>query len=463
MGSDCLEAVTDLPNGSPLEVSLKPLVQTPPSPHCEVCVVVPVRNEAQTLESTLAALADQVDLEGRPLDSTCYEVILFANNCSDDSAAIAHRFAKANPTLALHIVERMLPDSEAYIGRVRQLLMDEAYRRLISLRRRRGIIASTDGDTRVAPTWIAATLHEIACGADAVGGRIVTDSAERATLDFYARACHLREVGYRYLIAELEAYLDTDPYDRWPRHHQHYGASLAVTAQMYAIAGGLPPVRTPEDVALYRALVRVNARFRHSPLVRVTTSARQTGRTNLGLANQLNEWAAMGRQEQPFLVESSSEIETRFRARHGLRRLWWCILNGYQPTLKDILPLANMLGVDSQWLTRELAQPHPIGLLFERVEQRQQEEGIWRQRWSLVEIKQAIADLRLRLDKLRHSQTHQPTCTCQLQQLQGFQAYSRTRSNRSSRYCSSRQPAKCCSLVGVSSRNESCTSSPLNG
>ncbi|MBW4666061.1 MAG: hypothetical protein KME60_01115 [Cyanomargarita calcarea GSE-NOS-MK-12-04C] len=37
------------------------LVQTPPSKHCELCVIVPVRNEAQTLVQTLAALAHQVD------------------------------------------------------------------------------------------------------------------------------------------------------------------------------------------------------------------------------------------------------------------------------------------------------------------------------------------------------------------------------------------------------------------
>lgn len=356
------------------------------------------------LESTLAALAHQIDLESRPLDSKSYEIILLANNCSDDSAAIAHRFASHHPTLALHVVERTLPATDAYIGRVRQILMDEAYRRLIALGRNRGVIASTDGDTRVAPTWIATTLHEIACGADAVGGRIVTESSDRAALDPYARACHLREVGYRYLVAELESYLDADPYDIWPRHYQHYGASLAVTAQMYQKAGGLPPVRTPEDVAFYRALVRVNARFRHSPRVRVTTSARQTGRTNIGLANQLNEWAAMGQRQQPFLVESAAEIETRLRARQRLRVQWLGILDGYQPTPKDIAPLAKTLSLATRWLTNELAQPHSFGLLFERVEQRQQEEGIWGQRWSPVKIEQAICDLRDRLDRLRLQQ-----------------------------------------------------------
>lgn len=406
MGDERLEAFA-----KPLYLSLKlspePLVQAPPLPQCEVCVIIPVRNEAETLAATLAALAHQTDLEGQRLDPNRYEIILLANNCSDDSAAIARCFARQHPTLALHVVERTLPTTEAYIGRVRQILMDEAYRRLIRLGRRRGIIASTDGDTQVTPTWIAATLHEIACGADAVGGRILTDRTGRAVLDPYARACHLREVSYRYLIAEVETYLDPDPYDASPRHYQHYGASLAVTAEMYAQAGGLPPVRTPEDVAFYRALVRVNARFRHSPLVRVITSARQSGRTSLGLANQLNQWAEMGRQQQPFLVESAAAIATRLQARHQLRILWRRILNGYQPSFRDIAPLANALGVAAQWLAQELTQPCTFGLLFERIEQRQQEEGIWMQRWQTVEITQAIQELRLRLDRLRRGQMQQ--------------------------------------------------------
>jgi glycosyltransferase involved in cell wall biosynthesis len=370
------------------------LVQTPPSEHCELCVIVPVRNEAQTLVQTLAALAHQVDLEAQPLDPRRYEIILLANNCSDDSFAIALDFAKLHPDIALHIVEKTLPPTDAYIGRVRQILMDEAYHRLCSLGRKRGIIASTDGDSQVSPTWIAANMYEIAKGADAVGGRILTDKAGRAALDPYARACYLREVGYRYLIAELESYLDPDECDTFPRHYQHYGASLAVTAEMYALAGGLPPVRTPEDVAFYQALVRVNARFRHSPLVRVVTSARQSGRTDIGLANQLNEWAKMGEKQQSFLVESALAIETRFTARRQLRVMWRSILNGSMPTHTDLAALSDTLGVPTQWLAQELAQPHTFGQLFEKVEKCASEEQIWAQRWKNVDIKQAIADLR---------------------------------------------------------------------
>lgn len=396
--SDRTETISDL---SCLNERASFLVPTPPLAQCEVCVIVPVQNEAETLESTLLALYHQLDLKGYPLNRKRYEVILLANNCSDNSAAIAHCFAKSHPDLVLYVVEKTFPYTEAYIGRVRQTLMDEAYHRLSSIGGKKRVIASTDGDSRVTPTWIAATLYEIGCGADAVGGRIITNREERAALDPYTRACHLREVGYRYLVAELETYFDPDPIDTLPRHYQHYGASFAVTTEMYDRVGGMQPVRTPEDVAFYRALVRVNARFRHSPLVQVYTSARTTGRTSIGLANQLSKWVKMGLQHQPFLVESAAEVESRFWLRHQLRVLWWCVLNDYQPDERASALVANALGVDVRWLMPELALSQTFGMLWELVEQHQQEEGIWRQRWSLVRIEEAIYELRVRLDKLR--------------------------------------------------------------
>jgi hypothetical protein len=383
------------------ETKFHPFVQTPPRPQCEVCVIVPVRNEADRLEGALTALANQVDLNGQPLSNNRYEVILFANNCSDDSVAISRRFSEHHPNLVLHIVEKMLPTTQAYIGWVRKRLMDEAHYRLMQLGRNQGVIASTDGDTCVAPDWIAATLYEISCGVDAVGGRIVTDRRDRAALAAYARACHLREVGYRFLIAELEAYLDPDPFDALPRHFQHYGASLAVTAQMYQKAGGLPPVRKSEDVALYQALVRVNARFRHSPQVRVTTSARQSGRAESGLASQLQKWSAMGLDKQPFFVEPAGAIFARLQARAELRQLRQQFLSGYLITPQAISLPANRLGVDRDWLMNQLVQERSIGALFQQIEQQQVQDGLWYQRWSLVRVEQAISDLRLLLEPLR--------------------------------------------------------------
>jgi len=407
MRYSCLDNVaTDF--SSSQEKGYCPLIQVAPLPQCEVCIIVPVRNEAELLKECLNALVYQVDLKGQPLDLRQYEVILLANNCSDNSVAIARQFARQHPDFRLHVIERVLPPAEAYIGRVRQMLMDEAYYRLASLGlaglgSKCGVIASTDGDTQVSPTWIAATLFELSRGVDAVGGRIAADPVSCEALDLQVKMRYLRGDYYHQLMVELEAYLDTIPHDRWPRHAQHYGASLAVTAQMYEKAGGMPAVRTPEDVAFYRALLRVGARFRHSPLVQVTTSARQTVRTQGGFAAQLNEWVTVGPQ-QAFLVESAHAIETRFQTRRQLRDLWRRILNGYQHTAKDVATYANTLGVCGQWLWEELTQPQSFDLMFEGVEARQQQDGIWQQRWPLVHLEQAIADLSTRLQTLRSQQ-----------------------------------------------------------
>ncbi|PSB03294.1 glycosyl transferase [Merismopedia glauca CCAP 1448/3] len=379
----------------------RPLVEISPDPECEVCAIVPVRNEAALLTQTLISLLEQVDLQGQPLAKNRYEIIVFANNCTDESAQIARDFASQHPDLVLHVVERTLPASEAYIGRVRQMLMDEACRRLLSINRDRGVIASTDGDTRVSPTWIAATLSEIAQGADAVGGKILTDRHQRANLEPHARNCFLRGAGYYSLIVELEAYIDPDPFDGFPRHNHHYGASLAVTAQMYQRVGGMPAVRTPEDVAFYQALVRADARFRHSLLVKVTTAARDSGRTAEGFANQLRMWTEMGQKGEEFRVETPLAVESRLRARRRLRKIWQQHLSGYLPKNHDFIRVSKNLGINHSWLRSQLAQSQTFGALWEQVEQRQQTEGIWQQRWSLVPIKQAIADLRVRVNSLR--------------------------------------------------------------
>ena len=398
MQSSCLHAIARKSVRSQVS-SESLLVDTLPDLLCNICVIVPVRNEAAHIDATLAALEEQYDLQGQPLDPRTYEVIVLANNCTDNSAAIARQVAK-QCNMPVHVVERSFAPTDAYIGRVRQILMDEAYHRLTSIGRRRGIIASTDGDTRVAPTWLAAIQHEIEQGADGVSGRIMTEDHDRANLDPYTRSCYLRAVGYGYLCVELEAHIDPDPFDCLPRHHQHCGASLAVTAEMYAKAGGMPPVRTPEDVAFYRSLVRVEARFRHSPLVWVKTSARQQGRAVNGMADQLSEWSAMGHRQQRYLVDSAAALETKLWSRRQLRQLWQAVQQEGL-ALSEIQKLAKKLCVDRGWLKAELEQASSFGSLHERVETHQAELGHWQQQWPLVPIEQAMTDLRTRISSLR--------------------------------------------------------------
>jgi hypothetical protein len=65
------------------------LIGVPPLPQCEVSVIIPAKDEAQTIAATLTALANQTDLNGQPLNPLTYEIIVLANNCTDESATIA--------------------------------------------------------------------------------------------------------------------------------------------------------------------------------------------------------------------------------------------------------------------------------------------------------------------------------------------------------------------------------------
>ena len=365
-------------------VSNRLFVDTPPSSLLQVSVIVPVRNEAHHLVQTLDALRDQRDATGSPLSPDTYEVLLLANNCTDCSYDVATGYQKRHPTFRLHVANIHLPPAKANIGTVRRLLMDEACQRLMSIDNPRGIIASTDGDTVVDRHWIYYTLLEVANGIDAVGGRILTHPDQSHT-----RLYHLRDVAYRTLIARAEAVLDPCPHDPWPRHFQHFGASIAVTSQMYRQAGGLPERPFLEDEAFYRALLRTDAKVRQSPHVKVFTSTRTEGRVKVGFSEQLRYWANLSQTNQCQLAEPAEAVILRLRNRQKLRQCW-----KQRPHADTaIRAIATDLLVEADWLARELQKSCFFGQLWEKVEEKMA-TGPWTTRWQPVPITTSIQEFR---------------------------------------------------------------------
>ena len=293
----------------------------PPAAALQACVIIPAKDEAATLPATLAALAAQTTLGGQALPAGMLEVIVLANNCQDRTAAAVRQAAHRHPGLAVHVAEVYLPPTHAHVGRARRLLLDEAAHRLEGTLGPTGVLLSTDADTLVAPTWLAATLREIEAGAEAVGGRILTQAAVSAAF-CPVRRIQLGDAAYRVLLCQLEDRLDPRPADRWPCHHQHYGASLALTVRAYRRVGGLPAVPFLEDEALWQLLLRHDLPVRHSPHVRVYTSARRCGRVEVGLSWQLREWEALGQEHREPLVPCPHELVRVWRARRRLRA-WW--------------------------------------------------------------------------------------------------------------------------------------------
>ncbi len=282
-------------------------------------MIVPCKNEADRLSAALTALAGQVDQRGRPLPKDGWEVLLLVNNSTDDSFALANRFRQAHPQLALQVAEYSFPAEQANIGHVRKLLMDTAYERLSLKPKPFSLIVSTDADTEVAPDWLAQNLAETRRGAEAIGGRISLHPSDLHKLDGQTKHLQLCDDRYNLLVSRLEDFCDPQAHDPWPRHHQHFAASLAVRPEVYKQVGGLPPKESLEDIAFYEALVRHDVQFRHSPDVCLHTSARLKGRTAVGLAEQLSRWS---NGSSKIAVPSVCLLETLFSLRKRLRALW---------------------------------------------------------------------------------------------------------------------------------------------
>jgi glycosyltransferase involved in cell wall biosynthesis len=259
------------------------LAATLPAPNPGLCavVVIPARDEAARIEGCLRALACQQDLT---LDS--FEVIVVLDGCRDRTPQIVERAAHSGGYPPIHSLEFAYPEG---VGRARRLGMDIAYQRLLRAARPEGLIASTDADTIVAADWLASQLRLVRAGAEAIGGLIELDPAERQALDPHAVMVREQHAAERLTHALEQATADTDV------EHPHFsGASLALTAAAYKRCGGLPVCAALEDEALARALSTRGIAIHRSQKVRVRTSARIDGRAPRGLARDLAraDWRA---------------------------------------------------------------------------------------------------------------------------------------------------------------------------
>lgn len=336
-----------------------------PHPACRITVVIPARNESASIGQALAALTAQRDLAGRPLTRALFDVIVFANNCSDATAAIVHECATAAPHVPIFVVEGDLCAADSHIGAARKFVMDLAAARFLAAGMPHGIVASTDSDTLVDAQWIAWTLRE-AAGVDAVAGHVAIADTDQYRLLAPVRLLYARELTYRRLVAEAEARIDPLPEDPLPRHSSFVGASFAVTAQTYFAAGSLPPLRCLEDYYFCRALRRIDARIRHSPYVRATTSARTHARVDGGFGSFIAGLHSCADRGETFHVEHPRQTLDAFELRAALRGMWSAGLPSLDPGDGSPRLLRALRRTSPDWATLRAASP-TFGSFYERV------------------------------------------------------------------------------------------------
>ena len=251
---------------------------TPPGPSSSAsgaafCVCVPARDEEERLPRLLDALARQSVTAPIP-------VAICLNNCSDGSAnAVAEASSHHAGRLVITFEDLTFPAELAHAGSARRAAMELGLRQLPG---ENGLLITTDADARPPEDWIAANLAAIRSGDEIVGGMLLLDDGEPLP-DGVAEASRL---WHRYweVVRAIEDEIDPVSWDPPPRHGDHTGGSLALSADLYRRAGGVPLLRSGEDRALVEAAVQTGGRLIHPVSVWTRVSARSHGRAENGMA-----------------------------------------------------------------------------------------------------------------------------------------------------------------------------------
>jgi hypothetical protein len=276
----------------------------------EPIVCVPARNEAERLPCLIQALQEQTWLRAH---KRVLRTVLVLNNCDDNSCAVVQRVARRSSRVSLQVIEAEFSPEKAHVGSARRLAMERAF----ALAPNNSVLLSTDADAIPRQDWVEANLCAVASGADVVGGHIVGNKQEEASLGpgFVRRAA--RHLYYAKLLDRLTSLVDPLPHDPWPRHSDHTGASLAVRSEVYAAVGGMPALPFREDVAFVERVCRAGYRLRHPLDVQVTVSARLDGRATGGMSDCLKSWLAAEEGGVPHLVEDPQGMIFRMRHRQS--------------------------------------------------------------------------------------------------------------------------------------------------
>lgn len=204
-------------------------------------VVIPARNEAPLIGRCLTAVQ-----RARVPDCS---VIVVADSCTDETAAIARSFA------GVEVIEL----DAANVGEARRAGIEHGLQGA-------GWIASTDADSKVPANWLSDQLRLAHEGSDVVVGTVRPDAADLSPEQ-------LRAWSARHNPAR-------------PNGHVH-GANLGIRSSAYVEVGGFHPLAEHEDVELVERLRVLGKTITPANTAEVVTSGRSFGRTPGGYARYL--------------------------------------------------------------------------------------------------------------------------------------------------------------------------------
>ena len=271
-----------------------------------VAITIPARNEADRIADCLDAAAESLRHRGG--------IVVGVNGCSDRTLerTLAWFEARGASGLVLHC-----PDAaEGGVGAVRRDLVAACAPYLAP----RGVVMTTDADSRIFPDWVEANLDELN-RADLICGTVLPDPAEFARLPPVIARRGTLEGDYMALTIALKGAIDPVPHDPDPPHMSEPGASLAFRMPLYNDVGGFPALPSGEDRAFAGCADLRGWRVRHSARPRVQTSCRLDGRAPGGMAEALRSRIHAPDPVLDWLLEPAEATVARARLRSELREL----------------------------------------------------------------------------------------------------------------------------------------------
>lgn len=222
-----------------------------------IAVVVPARNEEESLPRCLAA----IDEAGRALadayPSVVLSVTVVLDGCTDGSARVVAEYPVAEP----------LAVDYASVGLARRTGIAHALAQL-GLPASQIWVANTDADTEVPGQWLVEQCRLATTGVRLVLGTVVPNPRGLdAALEQAWHAAHPLNDGHDYV----------------------HGANLGFRADSYLAVGGFAALDLHEDADLTDRLKSQGARWVAVDTIRATTSARTAGRTSGGFAGYLRD------------------------------------------------------------------------------------------------------------------------------------------------------------------------------
>ena len=288
-----------------------PRVPAPPRPPVPAApdgwiVAIPAKNEAMRLPACLVALDEAAARSALPV-----RVLVFANDCEDETATVAERVAAACGRLEVRVEEACLPTDQAHAGGAR--------RRCVDLARAvpgaaNPLLLTTDADARLDTNAFARMESAFSRGASVVLAKLECvpdpfDPVPQAALDWGTPAVLWRHA-VRQLAETMRLGVQPDP----PCHDDYGGAGIATTLDAYEALGGFPAVTCEEDLAFVRAADAAGLNVDRRSGASVHVLARARGRAVGGMATALAENAVHAAANRPRLVERHELTVSRLLA-----------------------------------------------------------------------------------------------------------------------------------------------------